>query len=154
MKKFILLISLLLLSTPAFADVSVSVTASGAWPTVGDSHVNSIYFNIVNNGQKPITLQSLSSPSGTVSLYTSMQHELNTPMQPLQSVIIAPGELVSFVQNHNCIMLENPKSPLKVGDTVNLTLNFDEGSTTVGIPVLPVSGGRALPVPTPKNGGN
>lgn len=135
MKRLAFLISFLMLSTSAFADVSVSVTNAWARATIGTTLISAIYLDIKNNGKEPIELISVSSPSGVASLHESMSHEGMMHMQPLETIKIAPSEILSFTEGHKHIMLENLKSPLKRGDAIKLTLAFKDGSTTIDIPI-------------------
>jgi len=149
MKSLLVIIALFMLSAaPAFADVAVSVTDPGASPTDAASPASTIYLNLTNNGADPVTLTSMSSPSGTVSLYQSNLE--NAPY--LGPVTVAPGQTVSFRQEQNFIKLDNLQSPLVPDSAVQLTLTFDAGSTTVNVPVTAGTccmGGVAVP-PKPK----
>jgi len=135
MKKLILLIALLILSTPAFADVSVSVTNAWARPTLNGPLVSAVYLDIKNTGKTPVELTSVTSSAGTASLHESMQQNGMVHMQSLESVKIAPGDTVAFAPGHKHIMLDDLKSPLKAGNKIRLTLGFKQGSTTVDVPV-------------------
>ena len=101
------------------------------------------YMTLSNTGETDRKLVSASGPAfGAVELHRSVVEDGMARMLPQDSMPIpAGGELVLKPGDYH-LMLMRPKSALKAGDQVELSLGFDDGSTMpVTLPVRKASGG-------------
>lgn len=140
MKK-LLLVSALLLSTSAFADILIDNPRSRvSAPTV---KVGGAFMDITNNGDTDDVLLSASTPrSGKTELHNTVidengvmkmrEMENGIPIPAGETVVLKPGSLhVMFMDLHE---------PFKLNDTYQLTLKFKnagEKMVTVTVKDMP-----------------
>ena len=122
---------LLLISAVAQADVM----ASNAW--VGEvplgSPVAAVYLSLHNTGPAAVSLRGITSPqAGHVMWHATMQHQGMRHMQHRDTVTLAPGERVTLQPGGDHLMLMDLRQPLRLGDSVALTLDF-AGATPVRV---------------------
>jgi copper(I)-binding protein len=114
-----------LCALPALAEVVGSdgwsrATAPGATQAVG-------YLLITNKGEEERSLMKITSPlADEVRIHrSSVDSQGVTKMWPVGFLKIQPGETVRFEPAGLHVMLSDLKKPLKAGDKVPLTIQFD-----------------------------
>jgi copper(I)-binding protein len=130
----------------AVADVVGSDGWSRATPPGSKEGVG--YLVLTNNGDEERSLMVITSTlSDTVRIRrSSIDSDGVTKMWPVGFLKIGPGETVRFDPNGLHVMFSDLKKPLKAGDKVPLTLQFDgfEKSFTLMLEVKPL-----VPAATP-----
>ena len=87
------------------------------------------YMVLENAGQEPATLVGAQSAAfGMVMLHRTMSNDRMSTMRHQKSVKVSAGGRVSFEPGAYHLMLMRPAKPLKVGDTVPITLTFEDGT--------------------------
>ncbi|HWW21278.1 MAG TPA: copper chaperone PCu(A)C [Steroidobacteraceae bacterium] len=88
------------------------------------------YLTVINSGDHPVGLIGASSPDyARVTLHQSRQQGGVASMVPVGAVTILPHSTLAFEVKGYHFMLEQPKKPLKPGDHVIITLQFDSRSS-------------------------
>lgn len=139
MKPLAHLLLLSTLSAPAFAaDVSVNDAYAR---TVPPGQPNSAAFmQITNNGDTAITVTGASTSAADVAeLHTHTQDNGIMRMRRLDGIELPAGQTVSLQPGGLHVMLIGLEKNLSEGESVDLTLEFSDGSTEVlEMPVQPV----------------
>ncbi|TPW10797.1 MAG: hypothetical protein FD130_2122, partial [Halothiobacillaceae bacterium] len=93
---------------------------------------------------KEVTLTTLSSPAfASIEIHESQQHGDMLHMEQHKELAIAAHHRVVFAPNGLHLMLIDPQRPLRAGESVAVTLQFDQSpAITVS---LPVKGADATP---------
>lgn len=129
-----------LFSAVAMADVVGSDGWSRATPQGSKEAAG--YLVLTNKGDEERSLMLITSTvSDTVRIHrSSIDPEGVTKMWPVGFLKIQPGETVRFEPNGLHVMFSDLKKPLKAGDKVPLTLQFDgfEKSFTLMLEVRPL----------------
>ncbi len=112
--------------------VSDSVHIDHPWtrPTPPGSPMGAGYLTITNTGDSEITLSGATTPrAAEVSIHESIMHDGMMSMQPLKAGLAIPaGKTVELKPHSYHLMLEQLTGPLKEGESVPLTLQFDGAS--------------------------
>jgi copper(I)-binding protein len=103
--------------------------------------VAAVYIEIKNEGDKPITLESISSPVAEhVMLHQNVHTAHHVKMKSLETLVLPSHQTVHLKPGpgNMHIMLMGLKQSLKVGDTVTLYVTFGDASEAevYGIPVI------------------
>lgn len=117
---------LALVATAAATDLQIK----DAWLLAAPpgAKVVAAYLEISNKGDTPRTLVGASSPAfASVSIHRSVLHGEMTHMEHLPTLTIAPHSVVLLKPGGLHLMLSQGKKPLRAGDQLALTLNFDNG---------------------------
>lgn len=143
MKKLITLVmSVLILSSYAFASGQVEVT--GAWVREAPPGMNMMggYATVTNTSDKDLILTGVSSPQfGSVEMHRTEMKDDKAMMVRQESITIKPGEPFVFAPRGYHFMLMEPNDQLKEGDTVDFTFSFERGeSFTFTAPVMKDNG--------------
>ncbi|WGM37846.1 copper chaperone PCu(A)C [Caulobacter sp. NIBR1757] len=123
-----------LLATGAFAAKAGAIDISGAWSRPAPAGGNGVGYVVLANGGKADRLVSASTPvAGRVEIHESMVMGGKAMMHPRPRGIDLPaGKTVALKPESYHLMLIGLKKPLKVGETVAVTLKFEKaGSVTV-----------------------
>jgi len=137
MKKIINPIALmfgLIISTLAFAGKGaqdVKVLEGGYVRSTPPGHtVTGAFFDLENKGDVPHTITAVESPlAPQVEMHrTVTQGKDMMQMKPIQKLEIGAHQKITLRPAGDHIMLMNLTKPLGVGDTVKLTLIFEDGS--------------------------
>lgn len=135
---------------PAWAaDVDVgSIHISEPWAraTPKGATTAAAYMTVTNNGKTPDKVSCVSSDaSATCQIHTMTMDNGVMKMRPVEGgLAINPGETLTLRPGGFHVMMENLKHPLAAGDTVKLTLKFDNaGTVEVAYPVAAI--GAAAP---------
>jgi copper(I)-binding protein len=99
--------------------------------------IASLYFTIVNFGERADTLRSVGTPMGTAQLHEVVTEGGRSMMRHVHALSIAPGDTVRLAPGGYHVMITELIRPLQVGDTLGVTLTFTRGGA-VGLqaPVL------------------
>lgn len=137
MRFFTLLALVLMTAAPASArEASVEVSHAWARATIGSTLVSAVYFEVKNTGAEPLTLESVSASPGQAAMHESVNKDGMISMRPLETVTISAKQSVAFAPGGKHVMLTELKEPLKEGDSVKLTLHFnDDRALNVTVPV-------------------
>ncbi|WP_433501021.1 SCO family protein [Sphaerimonospora sp. CA-214678] len=132
-------------SPSAAPSASAAVPSSGSGdlrvtdayvPEPASPDVAAAYFTITNSGGRPAVLSGVRTDVSEMS----MLHEtMGTKMRHLASVTVPPHSTLTFSRGHYHVMIESLTRRLREGDTVKLTLSFEDGQEiTVDAPVMSV----------------
>lgn len=140
-----------LIASPALAHeyTEGEVTIDHPWsrPTPPGVPMGVGYMVITNNGDSAITFTSASTPrAASVSIHESSMKDGNMSMRPLKEGLTIPaGETVELKPQGYHLMLEELDSPLKEGESIPLTVNFDGADTMeVELNVEPLDGSEEM----------
>jgi copper(I)-binding protein len=141
MRLAVILLSLI--AFPAAAGAPAGVTATKPWmryllpnlPAGG-------YLTLQNSGDNPAVLTGAASPAcGALMLHETQDDSGMAMMMSMPTVTVPAHGSVSFAPGGYHLMCMAPK--MKVGESVPVTLNFQDGST---LPVtMPVYGATSAP---------
>lgn len=132
----------------AAAAAPASVTVSNAWSRPAAQGGNGAGFLTVTGGAAADRLLSAASPvAGRVELHESMVMGGTAMMHPRpDGVAIPAGGKVEFKPGGLHLMLFGLKKPLKIGETVPVTLTFQKaGKVRVELTVRAGAGAPAAP---------
>lgn len=134
-----LFVSLFLLAASNNLQAAGKLEVHDAWVREAppNARVMAAYFSLHNHSSKGKTLISMSSPKfKRVEMHRTKQEDGMTKMVAVSRVILDSKGSVSFEPGGMHVMLMNPKSRFKAGDTIPLTLFFtDESSLQISLPV-------------------
>ena len=133
MQKLSVYVAVLLLASAAMAqhggsgEVHVMSAWSPALPPVSEN--GAVYLTLKNYGDAPDRLVGASSPvAAQVEIHGhTMEGGLMT-MRRISSLPLNPGEYVTLKPGGNHLLLIGLKRPLKEGDKIALTLQFEKAS--------------------------
>lgn len=123
-----------------------TVTIDHPWsrPTPPGVPMGVGYMTITNHGESDVILIDASTPRAeSVSIHESTMKDGTMSMRPLKDGLTIPsGETAELKPHGYHLMLEKLKSPLKEGESIPLTLNF-EGAADIDVKldVEPLDGG-------------
>lgn len=132
MKKLSLLAAGLIASAGAFAGAADQVTVQDPYVRLAppNAPATGAFMVIRNNGDKDVKVLKADNPASKVTeLHTHINDGGVMKMRPVPAIDVkARGEAVLKPGGLH-VMLIDLKAPMKEGDTVPLTLTFDDGST-------------------------
>ena len=132
MKKLSLLAAGLIASAGAFAGAADQVTVQDPYVRLAppNAPATGAFMVIKNNGDKDVKVLKADNPASKVTeLHTHINDGGVMKMRPVPAIDVkARGEAVLKPGGLH-VMLIDLKAPMKEGDTVPLTLTFDDGST-------------------------
>lgn len=106
-------------------------------PDPASPSVAAVYLTVRDTGSVPDRLVAASSDVATSAMLMSEQPA--GTMAPLTDLAVPAHGEASLVPGHDHLMLENPKTSLRVGQTVAVTLRFARaGAITLEVPVVPL----------------
>lgn len=136
MKRFLLTRVAIVLFAVFYAQTVLSenheIYVHNAWVREAPPNVNVLaaYLTIENTGNQLRVLTGASSPSfERVEIHRTQVHEGMARMEHQEKVDIAPKAQMVFKPGAYHFMLLNWKSPLHVGDQIELTLVFKNSET-------------------------
>lgn len=145
-RTLILATAVSLIAGAAVAARAGAIDISGAWSRPARAGGNGVGYVVLANGGKADRLVSASTPAaGRVEIHESMVMGGKAMMHPRPRGIELPaGKTVALKPEGLHLMLIGLKKPLKVGETVPVTLKFEKsGEVTVSFAVR-----AAGPAPT------
>lgn len=132
MKKLSLLAAGLIASAGAFAGAADQVTVQDPYVRLAppNAPATGAFMVIRNTGDKDVKVVKADNPVSKVTeLHTHLNEGGVMKMRPVAAIDVkAKGEAVLKPGGLH-VMLIDLKAPMKEGDTVPLTLTFDDGST-------------------------
>lgn len=140
-----LMVAILLFAMPAIAVAGSSdVVVEDAWAraSIGTSRPAAAYMTIRNAGAEDVTLTGIETPvAGMAEIHRSATDARGvSSMSPVGDIEIAPGEAAKLEPGGLHAMLMGLRTPLKEGDSFDLTLRFADGETVaVVVPVLDIA---------------
>ena len=106
-----------------------SLTVSGAWARPAEG-MSAAYLQISNNGRFPVQLTSVTTAAAAAAeLHETTMDDDVMRMRPVAAIAIPSGKTVRLEPGGSHIMLLNLAAPLVEGETISLTLTFDNGVT-------------------------
>ncbi|MDE6885505.1 MAG: copper chaperone PCu(A)C [Helicobacteraceae bacterium] len=136
MKKVILVIFIFL--NILLAQDDIVITEAYARATPPNVKNSAIFMKITNNSQKAIALiDAKSSVSKIVEIHTNVKENGITKMIKMQKLEIEPNSTSILAPKQNHIMLIDIAKQLVDGDSIDLTLIFDNDKT-IKIEKIPV----------------
>lgn len=131
MKRCALLLAGVLVAGVAQAGTAVQVTASHAWIRVLPGALPAGgYVVLRNGGDRPIALTGATSPAyGKTMLHESSSVGGMDRMRMIDALPIPAHGTQALAPGGYHLMLMAPKHPVRPGDTVRITLKFDDGAT-------------------------
>lgn len=129
----LLLVALLSILLPSLASAhdyaqdALEIGHPWSRPTPPASPMGVGYMEITNTGDADITLTGAQTPRAEkVSIHQSIMHEGVMRMKPLDAGLLIPaGKTVELKPRSYHLMLEKLSEPLKEGERIPLTLDFD-----------------------------
>jgi len=130
-RKFTLLIlSLLAMPISHAADIAKVTDAWVRLPPPG-AKIVAAYLTI--ESKQALSLSHVTSPAAeAVEIHTMSMHNGMMKMRQIPALELEAGKPVKLEPGGLHLMLINPKQALKEGDTVQLVLNFKQGTRVVG----------------------
>jgi periplasmic copper chaperone A len=143
MKKYLIAIALIFSSaTHAIAaETAFEITNGWVKPSMPGKNLTAAFFELKNNSTKVRELRAARSSIGVAELHNTVEENGVMKMRHMDLVELPAGETTLFKPKAKHIMLMKLPAPLKEGDEVVLTLEFD-GNEKMDI-TLPV---KAAPV--------
>ncbi|MGE5147680.1 MAG: copper chaperone PCu(A)C [Candidatus Eiseniibacteriota bacterium] len=139
------LLSLALLTAPAFAgDTKVgTIEIEHAWARASAMANGAVYMELENKGGAPDKLVAASTPAANkAELHTHLMDNGIARMRPVEAIEVMPGSPTVLRPGGMHVMLLGLKAPLKVGDSITVTLTFEKaGKVDVTVPVQRSAGG-------------
>lgn len=105
----------------------IVVETAWARATPAGAKTGAVYMTVVNNGAIPDRLLGATTPvADKVQFHKVSEENGVSSMRELPTIDIAPGARVIFKPSDLHVMLIGLKQPLKEGQTVPLTLDFEK----------------------------
>ena len=132
MKKLSLLAAGLIASAGAFAGAADQVTVQDPYVRLAppNAPATGAFMVIRNAGDKDVKVVKADNPVSRVTeLHTHLNEGGVMKMRPVPAIDVKAGGEAVLKPGGLHVMLIDLKAPMKEGDTVPLTLTFDDGST-------------------------
>jgi len=127
--KILLGFTLLLTTLSVFGD-SLSITDAWVKNLPPVTPVRAGYMTINNNTNQAVTIISTESEVfNAVDIHETVMKDGMMSMQALPHLTINPGETTRLAPGGMHLMMMKPRTTLKPGDIVSVTLNFDDGNS-------------------------
>ena len=109
-------------------DAAADPVIENVWARPGDTGDNSAaYMDISNDGDADLTLIGASGDiAGAVEVHESSMEDGMMQMEEIPELVIEAGETVSLEPGGYHIMMMNLEQDLEVGDTFQITLEFED----------------------------
>ena len=131
MNRFIAFITFLIISMPSVAQ---PLHVSDAWiknlpPAIP---MRAGYMQLMNHDANPATIVSISSDAfEKVEIHQTMNIDGVMSMHPINTLVLEANGMVSLKPGGMHLMLMKPTRELKIGDEIELVLQFDNDSSQV-----------------------
>ena len=109
---------------PACSDGG-GLTLSGAWARSPAEDVGAVYFIVANLDEADALVGVSADVEGRVEIHETVMLNGEAEMQPVDSVQIPGDSEVPFEPGGYHVMLFDLAEPLEIGDTIGLTLTFE-----------------------------
>lgn len=128
--------------TVAFVPEADSLGISGAWVRPAET-MSAAYLQISNNGRNVVRLERIeTTAAAAVELHETIMENDVMRMRPVDAIRIPAGDTVQLEPMGRHAMLLDLSAPLTLGETILLTLHFDNGvsvKTTARVSDTPVT---------------
>ena len=112
---------------------SLGISGLRVLAPVPGTAVGVAYCVITNGSDAQRRLIGVGSPHfERAEMHSTLREGDRTMMHPLSSIQLQPGEVVTFAEGGNHLMLWNPLDDVDIGDAVELYFSFDDGLVVVG----------------------
>ena len=125
---------------------STDVTVTNAWvrPPPPGARTGAAFMTLTNGGAKAARLVAADNPASNLTeLHTHLHEDGIMKMRQVKEIVVPAHGTAKLEPGGYHIMLIDLKNALKAGDTVPLTLHFDDGGQQVI--VVPVRAADAAP---------
>ncbi|MDX1974551.1 MAG: copper chaperone PCu(A)C [Rickettsiales bacterium] len=137
MKKSLIALALLLTSTSLAHAADIEISNGWVKPSMPGKNLTAAFFDLKNNSGKTKVLRSVQASEGVAEIHNTIEENGVMKMRHMDSVELPAGGSVSFKPRAKHIMLMELPQPLKEGDKVLLTLQFDGNeSEKITLPVM------------------
>lgn len=106
-----------------------AIVVENVWAraTPAGAKTGAVYMTVINNGTIPDRLLSVTTPAAdSVQIHKVSEENGVSSMRELPTMDMAPGARVTFKPGDLHAMLVGLKQPLKEGQTIPLTLEFEK----------------------------
>lgn len=126
-----------LIATAAADPAGISVEQSWARASTPGSKTAAAYMTVINNGEIAVRLVGASIPIAEGAQFHVEKDDNGVMrMRQVSAIDIKPGARFSFKPGDTHVMLVGLKEPLREGQTLPLTLDFESaGKVQVNIPI-------------------
>ncbi len=107
-----------------------------AYETPSGANISMVGGILTNPTKKAITLKSANAPIAQVELHDTTNAQGHMEMHHIPEIAIKANDKVVLQSGGLHIMLINLESPLKAGDTLEITLHFSDGDLLLQVPVI------------------
>ena len=84
------------------------------------------YFTLMNHGREAVTMIGITSDAVSVQMHTTSVEDNGTTMRPLDAIIIAPDDQITFQPGGNHLMIRDLPADL---ESLPLTMQFSNGAS-------------------------
>lgn len=145
-RRILLSLAVCLGSTVALAQGSVSIDGAFARPTIGQQRTSAAYMTIKSPAGADRLLRVTSPVAAKVELHNHIKDGDVMRMREVSAIDVPAGGAATLAPGGLHIMLLELKQPLKAGESVPLTLEFEKaGKVDVAAPVQAAAPGGAMP---------
>lgn len=140
MRHLLLTTAFLSLIAPAWAqDQTLMIIEPHAFETVGSVTAGGVFVTIENHGDtEEVLLSANTNRAKTTELHTIIDENGVKKMRPVEKMTIPAHGTLKLERGSDHIMLMGVTSPLKAGESVPLTLNFQNaGARDIEAKVIP-----------------
>lgn len=141
-----LVVFLLMAMWAGLAQASDQIMVEDAWIREAPPGAAAMagYMILHNHGDSESSLVSAASPAfGSVQLHRTVMEEGMAKMVHQKAITVPAGGSVTFKPNDYHLMLMKPKQALKAGETVEVTLQFENGKSMT-VPYEVRSAGKGM----------
>ena len=146
LRQLLVLLAIAMLPVRAMPAQATSVKVTDAWvrEMAAGRTVTAVFLELTNAGAAERRLvRGATTAADTLELHEMKRDGGMMRMSPVPQISIPAGETVSLRPGGLHLMLFGVKRPLAAGDTIRVTLTFDDGSTLeVPAAVRAMPGGR------------
>jgi len=126
----------------AFAQGGVKVEDPFARASAGTSGAGAAYMTIRNSGAADRLVSASSAVAGRVELHDHIREGDVMKMRKIEAITVPANGAAELKPGGLHVMLMNLKQPLKPGETIEITLNFEKaGAVAVKVPVKEIGAG-------------
>jgi len=145
-QRILLSLAFVLATTAALAQGGVSIDGAFARPTIGQQRTSAAYMTIKSPAGADRLLRASSPVAAKVELHNHINDGAVMRMREVSSIDVPAGGAATLAPGGLHIMLLELKQPLKTGETVPLTLEFEKaGKVDLTVPVQAPRAGGAMP---------
>ncbi|HEY1609017.1 MAG TPA: copper chaperone PCu(A)C [Paraburkholderia sp.] len=132
MKRSTRILAALALASTSYGAFAASASVSDCWVRLLPGSLPSgAYFTVTNTSNAAIDLQGVNTDAyGMAMLHRTQSNGSTSTMEMVHSATVPANGTLKFAPGGYHVMLEQPKHPLTVGSTIDLTFSFSDGEKT------------------------